>query len=986
MVSPKSGGVEGVPCDFCSDQPAVLYCRADSAKLCLFCDQHVHSANLLSRKHVRSQICDNCSSEAVSVRCSTDNLVLCQECDWDAHGSCSVTAAHDRTPLEGFSGCPSALELASLLGLDLQDKNLPARPDPQLQNWDMGLPSVDPSWNGFGMQDLMVPIQNGVVDLTGDMKRQNSGGISGKQKQGIQKQLLELLKRDLDGGRGGGGSGSENLVPGTQTRNGWQEENGKGNGDVEGLASIDVRNENGGVGGVAARAASLETVLQQQTPFSTMLMMPEENRDGDMLWDSNPHGQTQIWDFNLGRLRDHEESGPLKVTYGSNVSGFMIKDFSELMKESSLTDTKMLRDIYQMNSPVGHDDIKFNITSNNPAGSLGPATSESNNVPIGQPLSGSVFGDDKGSGASNDISFMEQSFLMRGDSISMRTVGTKADMELLAQNRGNAMLRYKEKKKTRRYDKHIRYESRKARADTRKRVKGRFVKATTESPDVVAIASVDCNSERDALNVWKHGLVDPSNALQSWNSTLPSPCTWYHITCNSENSVIRVRFYNNRLTGSIPPSLGNLTSLQILNLLTGTVPVEVSNLIQSGTNVSDNMLQATADRSNSTTVAIASVECYSEGDALSVWKSSLVDPNNVLQSWDPTLRNPCTWFHVTCNSENSVTRVDLGDANLSGLIVPELGILANLQYLEVFGNNLFGSIPKEIGNLTKLVSLDLYQNNLTGTIPTSLGHLPSLRRVFSNSLTGPIPLSLGNLKSLQILELNSNLLTGTIPAELLNLIRFGNLNLFNVSDNLLQGTVHRTNSTGDALFALRQAVKDPNSVLQSWDPTLVDPCTWFHVTCDGDNRVTRLDLGNANLSGSLVPELGKLERLQYLELYMNNLMGSLPKQLGGLKSLVSLDLYHNNFSGTIPPSLSNLSNLKFLRLNGNRLTGRIPRELTKLQSLKILDVSSNDLCGTFPTSGSFSQLSEESFKNNPRLEGPELMGFVRYDSTRGSCK
>ncbi|XP_050119687.1 zinc finger protein CONSTANS-LIKE 15-like isoform X2 [Malus sylvestris] len=415
MVSPKSGGVEGVPCDFCSDQPAVLYCRADSAKLCLFCDQHVHSANLLSRKHVRSQICDNCASEAVSVRCSTDNLVLCQECDWDAHGSCSVTAAHDRTPLEGFSGCPSALELASLLGLDLQDKNLPARPDPQLQNWDMGLPSVDPSWNGFGMQDLMVPIQNGVVDLTGDMKRQNSGGISGKQKQGIQKQLLELLKRDLDGGRGGGGSGSENLVPGTQTRNGWQEENGKGNGDVEGLASIDVRNENGGVGGVAARAASLETVLQQQTPFSTMLMMPEENRDGDMLWDSNPHGQTQI-------------------------------------------------------------------TSNNPAGSLGPATSESNNVPIGQPLSGSVFGDDKGSGASNDISFMEQSFLMRGDSISMRTVGTKADMELLAQNRGNAMLRYKEKKKTRRYDKHIRYESRKARADTRKRVKGRFVKATTESP------------------------------------------------------------------------------------------------------------------------------------------------------------------------------------------------------------------------------------------------------------------------------------------------------------------------------------------------------------------------------------------------------------------------------------------------------------------------------------------------------------------------
>ncbi|KAL5552536.1 hypothetical protein UlMin_039937 [Ulmus minor] len=192
------------------------------------------------------------------------------------------------------------------------------------------------------------------------------------------------------------------------------------------------------------------------------------------------------------------------------------------------------------------------------------------------------------------------------------------------------------------------------------------------------------------------------------------------------------------------------------------------------------------------------------------------------------------------------------------------------------------------------------------------------------------------------------------------------------------------NLEGDALYSLRRVVKDPNHVLESWDPTLVDPCTWFHVTCDSDNRVTRLDLGNANLTGNLVPELGKLERLQYMELYMNNFVGPIPKELGGLKSLLSLDLYHNNLSGTIPPSLSNLSNLKFLRLNGNRLTGKVPRELTKLGNLKIFDVSNNDLCGTFPTRGSFSKFSEESFKNNPRLEGPELMGFVRYD-VGGSC-
>ncbi|PHU11943.1 Zinc finger protein CONSTANS-LIKE 9 [Capsicum chinense] len=43
--------------------------------------------------------------------------------------------------------------------------------------------------------------------------------------------------------------------------------------------------------------------------------------------------------------------------------------------------------------------------------------------------------------------------------------------------RSDAVLRYKAKKKTRQFDKRVRYVSRKARADVRRRVKGRFVKA-----------------------------------------------------------------------------------------------------------------------------------------------------------------------------------------------------------------------------------------------------------------------------------------------------------------------------------------------------------------------------------------------------------------------------------------------------------------------------------------------------------------------------
>jgi hypothetical protein len=48
------------------------------------------------------------------------------------------------------------------------------------------------------------------------------------------------------------------------------------------------------------------------------------------------------------------------------------------------------------------------------------------------------------------------------------------------------------------------------------------------------------------------------------------------------------------------------------------------------------------------------------------------------------------------------------------------------------------------------------------------------------------------------------------------------------------------NEEGDALMALRRGVEDPDGVLASWDPNLVNPCTWFHVGCNDDNRIDRM--------------------------------------------------------------------------------------------------------------------------------------------------
>ncbi|CAL9192093.1 unnamed protein product [Musa hybrid cultivar] len=178
-----------------------------------------------------------------------------------------------------------------------------------------------------------------------------------------------------------------------------------------------------------------------------------------------------------------------------------------------------------------------------------------------------------------------------------------------------------------------------------------------------------------------------------------------------------------------------------------------------------------------------------------------------------------------------------------------------------------------------------------------------------------------------------------------------------------------SNTEADALYSLKTNLIDPNNVLQTWEPNTVNPCKWFHVTCNNEDSVIRIDLGHASLSGQLVPQLGQLSNLQYLELFGNNFSGVIPGVLGNLTNLVSLDLYSNNFIGVIPDSLGNLSKLRFLRLNNNSLSGSIPYSLTYITSLQVLDLSNNNLSGEVPSSGSFAQFTPNSFANNPLLCG-----------------
>lgn len=62
----------------------------------------------------------------------------------------------------------------------------------------------------------------------------------------------------------------------------------------------------------------------------------------------------QIWDFNSGCSRTTEEFSQLEVTYGGSDAVFMIKNFGELMKETSFASTVMFANMFQ-NGPKGHE-------------------------------------------------------------------------------------------------------------------------------------------------------------------------------------------------------------------------------------------------------------------------------------------------------------------------------------------------------------------------------------------------------------------------------------------------------------------------------------------------------------------------------------------------------------------------------------------------------------------------------------------------------
>ncbi|EEF46831.1 zinc finger protein CONSTANS-LIKE 4 [Ricinus communis] len=89
-------------CDSCKSATATLFCRPDSAFLCINCDSKIHAANKLASRHARVLICEVCEQAPAHVTCKADAAALCVTCDRDIHSANPLARRHERVPITPF--------------------------------------------------------------------------------------------------------------------------------------------------------------------------------------------------------------------------------------------------------------------------------------------------------------------------------------------------------------------------------------------------------------------------------------------------------------------------------------------------------------------------------------------------------------------------------------------------------------------------------------------------------------------------------------------------------------------------------------------------------------------------------------------------------------------------------------------------------------------------------------------------------------------
>ncbi|KAL6012198.1 hypothetical protein ACLOJK_002676 [Asimina triloba] len=229
----------------------------------------------------------------------------------------------------------------------------------------------------------------------------------------------------------------------------------------------------------------------------------------------------------------------------------------------------------------------------------------------------------------------------------------------------------------------------------------------------------------------------------------------------------------NRIYGSIPPSISNLVNLTLLNvssnLLNGSIPPEIGRLgklerVFLSNNSLHGEIPATLGQIPHLGLLDLSKNSLSGSipgalSNLSQLRRLLLHDNQFSGTITPSL-GKCTNLEI----------LDLSRNRLTGRIPGEVAALRSLKlYFNLSSNFLEGPLPLELSKMDMVLAIDLSSNNLSGSIPPQLGSCVALEylNLSENSLQGQLPGAIGNLPFLQVLDLSSNKLMGELPSSLL---------------------------------------------------------------------------------------------------------------------------------------------------------------------------------------------------------------------------
>ncbi len=295
-------------------------------------------------------------------------------------------------------------------------------------------------------------------------------------------------------------------------------------------------------------------------------------------------------------------------------------------------------------------------------------------------------------------------------------------------------------------------------------------------------------SETDSLALV--ALYNSTNGIEweiQWDLSAPVE-SWYGVTLNESCCVseIDMGFIGNNLVGEIPDEIGNLSSLELLDLDRNMISGEgLSKLIGltglkemklAGNQISGEIPIEIGTMPNLEVFSLSANDLTGSIPAEIGTSQSLVvfsTSNNELTGSLPSELSNMPSLEILFSSRNLLT----------GEIPSEYSTFTSLRQLSVWGNAISGSLDEDLGDVTTLENLAVDYNQLTGEIPANMSSLTRLR-LSHNKLEGNIPVG---LLSLQELRVNDNNLTGSLPGDLPS----ANDGLFtiNVSNNDLSGVI-----------------------------------------------------------------------------------------------------------------------------------------------------------------------------------------------------